>query len=284
MYKRLKLDELEGLQFTQDTLDFMQQSYRDAFAGLSLFLGDFVIVTGVIASGGNYSNGWVAINGELLPFVGGLIAPNIIIEEIDGTEEFADGSNKNVRFIRQAKSANTGGTPIANFVRLKSVKVLTNEVAQALADIANVITNVNNRVAKSGDTMTGALAMSNNKITGLGNGTNTADAVNKGQLDVVGNRPLCVCHARISYDNGIVFNAGPVGISIANMADSGNYTGIIRVTHNLNTSLYTVSSSGAYPVSVINKTDNYFEVAHYTEGISVLGDYLYDLQIFRNQG
>ncbi len=42
---------------------------------------------------------------------------------------------------------------------------------------------INSKVAKAGDTMTGALAMSNNKITGLGNGTNAADAINKSQME-----------------------------------------------------------------------------------------------------
>lgn len=41
------------------------------------------------------------------------------------------------------------------------------------------------KVSKAGDTMTGTLAMSNQKVTSLGNGTNPTDAVNKGQLDGV---------------------------------------------------------------------------------------------------
>jgi hypothetical protein len=41
------------------------------------------------------------------------------------------------------------------------------------------------KVAKSGDTMSGNLAMGSNKITGLGAGSNPGDAVNKAQLDAV---------------------------------------------------------------------------------------------------
>lgn len=41
------------------------------------------------------------------------------------------------------------------------------------------------KVSKAGDTMTGALAMSSQKITGLGNGTNANDAINKSQLDAL---------------------------------------------------------------------------------------------------
>lgn len=41
------------------------------------------------------------------------------------------------------------------------------------------------RVRKTGDTMSGALAMGSNKVTNVANGTNAADAVNKAQLDAV---------------------------------------------------------------------------------------------------
>lgn len=50
--------------------------------------------------------------------------------------------------------------------------------AEAYADAIGAL-----KVSKAGDTMTGALAMSTNKITGLGNGTVATDAVNKGQMD-----------------------------------------------------------------------------------------------------
>jgi hypothetical protein len=44
-------------------------------------------------------------------------------------------------------------------------------------------TNINGKVSKSGDAMSGDLDMSGNKVGGLADGTVYADAVNKGQLD-----------------------------------------------------------------------------------------------------
>jgi trimeric autotransporter adhesin len=44
-------------------------------------------------------------------------------------------------------------------------------------------TQIDGRVQKSGDSMTGDLAMGGNKVSGIANGTDAADAVNKGQLD-----------------------------------------------------------------------------------------------------
>jgi hypothetical protein len=66
----------------------------------------------------------------------------------------------------------TAGTDAINLDQLTSAQTaLNNSIAL--------------KVSKAGDTMTGALAMSNNKVTGLANGTVTADAVNFGQLDTV---------------------------------------------------------------------------------------------------
>ena len=62
-----------------------------------------------------------------------------------------------------------------------------NELAAALGDspdtITNLTTSIGEKVAKSGDTMTGALAMSNNNITGLGTPSAVDHAANKGYVD-----------------------------------------------------------------------------------------------------
>lgn len=57
-----------------------------------------------------------------------------------------------------------------------------NEIAAALADTANFSDTV---VLKSGSTMSGALAMGTNKITGLGDPTNAQDAATKNYIDTV---------------------------------------------------------------------------------------------------
>ena len=52
----------------------------------------------------------------------------------------------------------------------------------AAAD-TNLQTQIDGKVAKSGDTMSGSLSMGDNKVTSVANGTDPQDAVNKGQLD-----------------------------------------------------------------------------------------------------
>jgi hypothetical protein len=61
-----------------------------------------------------------------------------------------------------------------------------NEIAAALADTANFSDTV---VLKSGSTMTGALAMGTNKITGLGDPTNAQDAATKNYIDTAAIAP-----------------------------------------------------------------------------------------------
>jgi hypothetical protein len=64
-----------------------------------------------------------------------------------------------------------------------------NELAAALGDDANfattVSTSIGTKVAKAGDSMTGALSMGNNKVTDLATPTSGTDAVNKTYIDTV---------------------------------------------------------------------------------------------------
>lgn len=166
---RIDLTKTGGILRTQDLLNFLQQSYSQPLAAIAAALGDNVIVTGVTDLGANYSDGWVVIAGELLPFVGGLKAANIVVQETVAQEQYFDGSLKDAYYTRTAQCSGSGGTPVTSFIRIDQIKSLT----------ANMATKVN----KAGDTLTGVLNFGGNKATSLGNATNPADAVNKSQLD-----------------------------------------------------------------------------------------------------
>jgi hypothetical protein len=82
-----------------------------------------------------------------------------------------------------ADAANKGyvDTSISNLIDgAPSTLDTLNEIAAALADTANFSDTV---VLKTGSTMTGALAMGTNKITGLGDPTNAQDAATKNYID-----------------------------------------------------------------------------------------------------
>ena len=70
------------------------------------------------------------------------------------------------------------------------------EIADALNDDANIAatltTAIAAKVSKSGDTMSGALAMGSNKITGLGTPTAGTDAATKTYVDGVGDTKLAL--------------------------------------------------------------------------------------------
>lgn len=96
-----------------------------------------------------------------------------------------------------ADQAETDAVSTANAYTDQSVAALVdsapelldtlNELAAALGDspdtITNLTTSIGEKVAKSGDTMTGALAMSNNNITGLGTPSAVDHAATKGYVD-----------------------------------------------------------------------------------------------------
>jgi hypothetical protein len=109
MNQRIDFNKDHGLFVYQDTLDFLQQSYRNAFGALATAFGTKLILYGVQVIGGNVSDGWVVIDGEMMPFVGGPSAPNVLVEEIPGDELFADGSTQTVYYTKRAKLVNAGG-------------------------------------------------------------------------------------------------------------------------------------------------------------------------------
>ena len=84
-----------------------------------------------------------------------------------------------------ADAANKGyvDTSISNLIDgAPSTLDTLNEIAAALADTANFSDTV---VLKTGSTMSGALAMGTNKVTGLGDPTNAQDAATKNYIDTV---------------------------------------------------------------------------------------------------
>ena len=121
MYKRIDFTKLEGIAIYQDTLDFLQTSYRDAISAIAKAFGSRVIVTGVTDQGTTYSDGWVIIDGELMPFAGGLKTNRIIIEEVTDTEVFGDSSVQTVYYTHRAKLGVTGGFAFSDFIRVDTM-------------------------------------------------------------------------------------------------------------------------------------------------------------------
>jgi hypothetical protein len=94
------------------------------------------------------------------------------ITNLDSPTSSADAANK--LYVDTQITNLIGGAP--------GTLDTLDEIAAALADTANFSDTV---VLKTGSTMSGALAMGTNKITGLGNPTNAQDAATKNYIDTV---------------------------------------------------------------------------------------------------
>jgi hypothetical protein len=124
MNKRLNLSHLGGLPYTQGDLIWLQASYNGAFAAMSNFIGDKVIITGMIEAGGEVSAGWISLAGELVPFASGAIGTGeFIIEQTAVTRNFSDGSTYDIRVERIAKFSAGGPNQYTDLVRLATLKL-----------------------------------------------------------------------------------------------------------------------------------------------------------------
>ena len=112
---------------------------------------------------------------------------------INGTVDFNAAELTDIGTPTADTSAATRGyvtTQINNLVNSAPAALDTlAELSSALGDDANFSTTITNSIATklplAGGTMSGAIAMGSNKITGLTSGTASGDAVNKGQLDAM---------------------------------------------------------------------------------------------------
>ncbi|MDI3319117.1 hypothetical protein [Pinibacter soli] len=141
MYKKIDFSKLEGLAVFQGTLDFLQICYENTFSAIAKVLGDKVIISGAELINGSYTEGWICLNGELLPFTGGLQQPKIVVEQLADTELFGDDSIQTVYFTRRAKLAsasNVDGIAIEDFKRLSNLQIITRDVANLKNDLGNL--------------------------------------------------------------------------------------------------------------------------------------------------
>lgn len=125
--KRIDFTKLGGFGFTQDTLGFKQVGELAAWQALARGLGHLTILHGMQDQGVSVSDGYVVINGELLPFVGGAKASKVWVEELTDVEIFADTSQPTVYFTRRARMGVAGDYNLSDFRRWKSDSLLLDD-------------------------------------------------------------------------------------------------------------------------------------------------------------
>jgi hypothetical protein len=127
---RQNFNQSGGFPLQTETLDQMQKAYG-LFNGLGNIAGNFAVISGCEVTGSLVNDGIVFINGELLEFRGGQIGTDVIIVEEVTAQEFEDGNDRDVVYIRYA-TFGIGGTsfPWANFKRTKTTIELTEQKAE----------------------------------------------------------------------------------------------------------------------------------------------------------
>lgn len=114
MNKRIDFTHLGGYPLDQDSLKFMQDSYRGALGAIASLCGNKTILYGVEVSVGNVSAGWISYNGELLPFIGGSYAAQVVIEETVVPLIFEDNAQHDVEFTKYATCGVVGDFPFSD--------------------------------------------------------------------------------------------------------------------------------------------------------------------------
>jgi len=107
-----------GFPFDQGVMEFIQDCINTA-ASTAALSGSLAILSGCTVAGGSVTDGVVVINGEILPFVGGVISAKVIIQQTSTAIAYQDGTPRTVKYERKAKFGDDGVTNYlwANFKR-----------------------------------------------------------------------------------------------------------------------------------------------------------------------
>lgn len=172
MNKRIDFSQLGGNAIDQDSFSFMQDSYRGAFAAIAKMIGNNVIITGMNVVGGNISDGWLVYNGELMPFVGGVLgAGNIVVQEDAGADIlFFDNSTHKVEYTKQAvlgTPATFNYSTLISFGELKNMW-LTGDVKMLHATMDYITANFDNTGLGIGERIGWKVCNGNNGTVNMG--------------------------------------------------------------------------------------------------------------------
>ncbi|MGY0034463.1 hypothetical protein [Pedobacter sp. NJ-S-72] len=116
-----------GFPLETDTLNFLQDSFN-LMQNFSAIVGkDNCILSGCELNNGSVNNGFVVLNGELLPFIGGILQTNIVIREDNQSRPFENGQIKKVFYTRYSTFGNgTGEIPFNSLLRFKTLSAFRN--------------------------------------------------------------------------------------------------------------------------------------------------------------
>ena len=103
--KKVNLQYAGGFPLTTDTLQWMQDAYKDAISAICLMFGQKVIVSGCTIATNTIGNGIVFYQGEVIPFQGGAYSSTMgyVFEDENTLETYQDGSSHPAYTIKKCK-------------------------------------------------------------------------------------------------------------------------------------------------------------------------------------
>lgn len=143
-----------GFPMTNKTLRFLQDGFREPLGALAKLAGEKTIVSGVAIADTAVGDGYIVFEGEIIPFLGGVLGNNVaIIEMIESVSYNTDADNDSVLDNRPAyrtRWATCDDTGIAVFAfselkRLKTMAALSDfELPNGLVVDPNYVHTDNN--------------------------------------------------------------------------------------------------------------------------------------------
>ncbi len=137
---KINFNQTGGFPLETDTLDNMQKSY-ELFHALGRLAGQYAIVEGCHINGNNVSDGVVYVDGELMPFRGGLLGTEVVIIQEVEQRVFEDGQSRDVYFKKYATfGSGYNSIPWSSFRRLfpLSSAVMIDEIRMYAGDVNNL--------------------------------------------------------------------------------------------------------------------------------------------------
>lgn len=122
MNTEIKFMQTGGVPLTNDLLDVLQNTY-DIYNCIAPLAGNLTIIAGCELSGSYVNPGVVAIDGEVLPFVGGVLSSTVYINIESQSETFQDQTDK-ILIVKKTVQFGTGSVNYnwSDFTKLETLK------------------------------------------------------------------------------------------------------------------------------------------------------------------
>lgn len=121
---RIDFSNPGGFPLDTDTLDFLQKSYTDPIKELAKLGGNNYIISGVEDDGAKTTDGWVVIDGDIMPFKGDPKQSTVVIVNTSEPVDFENESEREVYFTRYATfGVSLESIPFASLARMSDLQM-----------------------------------------------------------------------------------------------------------------------------------------------------------------